>query len=231
MLCFFPVCFSNFTCFAFPLLKCVTYGWVSLYGRQFYFALITLGWVWHQWTDFTTYGGCTGLCSFVSQPTLFLLNYFLLFPYASDFFFSLVNLMFSHLHHQFYFRDQLHVIFCNTPSHFICVIFQKLFPYFMFLLAHLFFLLKFNFYFFNGTDLLLQVQISFSCFLLPYSYSPYWLLPFSSVAFLPLRCCSCLPFLCTSLLVLQLCCCVSLATNLGFCSFFYTVHISQCILG
>ena len=160
MLCFFPVCFSHFTCFAFPLFK----AWVSLYGRHFYFALITFGWVWHQWTGFTTCGCCTWLCGFVNQSTLFLLNYFVLFPYASHFFLSFANLLFSHLYHQFCFRDQLHAVFSNTQSQFICAIFHKLFPYFMFLVAHFFFLLKFNIFFFNGTALFFQVLPFFLAF-------------------------------------------------------------------
>ena len=45
-----------------------------------------------------------------------------------------------------------------------------------------------------------------------------------------LRCCSCLLFLCRSLLAIQLFHCVSLSAVLGFCSLFYTVHISQCMM-
>ena len=40
-----------------------------------------------------------------------------------------------------------------------------------------------------------------------------------------LMCCSCLLFLCRTLLVLQLFHCVSMSAVLGFCSLFYTEHI------
>ena len=46
-----------------------------------------------------------------------------------------------------------------------------------------------------------------------------------------LGCCSCLLFFCRSLLVLQLFHCVSLSAFLAFYSIFYTVQISQCMLG
>ena len=85
---------------------------------------------------------------------------FLMFPIS---FFSFVNLLFSHLYHQFCFRDQLHVIFGNTPSQFICVVFHKLFPYFMFPLVHFFFLLKFNFFFFRALLFSCKYYL-FSCF-------------------------------------------------------------------
>ena len=78
MLCFFPCLFQSLHLFCFSSFE-ACHLWMS---EPFHFALINSGWVWHQWTGFTTCGGCNGLCTFVNQPTLFLPNFccFLMLP-------------------------------------------------------------------------------------------------------------------------------------------------------